>query len=217
MERHLDPETAYRFAEDALSTEERARVREHLDRCGECRAEVQMARDFATTSVQPLDADSSERLRSALSIDEGPGASVRRAKTSAPRRSRPWLLRGLAAAGIAVVAFGVWQLRTPGPGPGQGTLRGEGEIRWGLSVRADVQGWDVHWEAQPRVDRYDVALQASSGRTVWRGQTESSSLRIEAAQLDTDLRPDDDYFVSVSFRVDGATQSSPPVSLPRID
>ena len=133
----------------------------HYFGCEDCREDVQRGSE----------------LRAAF----GKPAVVPAARSARPRRA--WLPLA-AAAVIAFVALGVWQLtrRTPVESTTP-VVRGVGEVL-DLEVESGRQrGIDVRWPPHPNAATYEIEVLGSNGASVWKTETPEPRIRIAPGVL----------------------------------
>ena len=139
-----------------LPEDEAQAFEEHYFACEHCWQDVQRGSELRAALGKPAVAPA--------------GRSVR------PRRA--WLPLA-AAAVIAFVALGVWQLnrRTPVESTTP-VVRGAGEIL-DLEVESGRQGSiDVRWPRHPSAATYEIEVLASNGGSVWKTETPEPRVRI---------------------------------------
>ncbi|MFN8586644.1 MAG: hypothetical protein U0704_02495 [Candidatus Eisenbacteria bacterium] len=157
-------------ADELLTTEPDASLREHLESCARCRARVAQLRAFlegeAAAGARPLEADA--RLAAALDREIFAGAEpagvVRRA--AEPARPSFWeslfapaLRPAWAFAVVAIVAGGVWLAVQPE----RAEVRGDGPGPVAVETFEPVAGAHrvtLSWKPVPNATRYDVVFLA---------------------------------------------------------
>jgi hypothetical protein len=168
LDEHIDPELLLRYEEDQLDVAQRSVVEAHVDACGVCRAELALAREYASHPVGATLGNRSdvlkESFRRRLDVHLGPSPAARPVpRVSAPRR-RPGLLSlGLLAASAALIALGVYQMQKPSPISDLGrTLRSQNrENRLTLDVERLDDGWQLHARMdEPLEDRRVIVVTA---------------------------------------------------------
>jgi hypothetical protein len=139
-----------------LSEDEAEAFETHYFGCADCWEDVHRGSELRAAFGKPAVAPASRSVR--------------------PRRA--WLPLA-AAAVIAFVALGVWQLtrRTPVESTTP-VVRGAGEVL-DLEVASGRQGGiDVRWPPHPNAATYEIEVLASNGASVWKTETPEPRVRI---------------------------------------
>ena len=142
-------------------TEEDAQAFEaHSFACPRCREDVSAGAALRELYGKP-----------AVAASEAPG-----------RARRPWLPLAAAAA-LALLAVGTWQIVRRPPEPS--VLRG-GVAEGALAVKIETGSPDslrVSWSPRPEAAGYVVQVFASDGTSVWKSESREPRLAIDAAVL----------------------------------
>ena len=172
---HLDPTLLLAYHENELDESERNRVESHLEHCGACRAEFELAREIAAVPVGASMGKRSEELKSAFaarlrdrrgSEAEAKPTSAKKVVSPRPRRSH-WLAGGLLAASLAVFAIGIYQLRGPSTPNDLGrTVRtGSKETSLSLQVRRTAPGaWELACRVESNLKDPRVVISTAKGK-----------------------------------------------------
>ncbi len=103
--------------------------------------------------------------------------------SAAPRPSRAWLPFAAAAA-IALLAAGVWQVaRRPSIVPSGRVVRGAAaglEVAVAPGARGSVE---IRWQPQPDAASYEIEIVSSDGALVWKTETPEPHRTIEAGSF----------------------------------
>lgn len=198
---HVDPATLVLLEERTLDSRARDRALSHLEACGRCQAELSLVRRYrAVPPGARLDGVRSERLQATFREklaarlepreQEGRVRPRRRAIRLGPVRlagsSRDWMVRGLVAASLTLLAVGAHQmLESTGPGElGRSFRSGEvGPAVLELRVDSTVAGWTLSWPPLEGVATYHVRVLSVRGVTLLDEDVEGSEVRIERSAL----------------------------------
>ncbi len=154
MKKHpVTAQTLGAFVDGELSALEAARVREHLDRCEECRDEVAAIRRVSgmvrtARAVEDVDVrltGFSDRIEERIRRDGSKGTIWSRLAdrwfgAGTVRRWRP--AYGLALAAVAVIAIGV-SLDLIGGRNSSNAVKPSREVAWDLEVETDIKDANI--------------------------------------------------------------------------
>jgi hypothetical protein len=211
---HIEPAELYDFLAGQTSAAREREIRQHLDVCGICQAELALAesfRDQATdTSMDPAIA---ARLEAGLT-----GARLRKFGWRVISQRSTWVRTGLLAASLACALLGIHALRGPALRQGQsGDMRAaQPDSVWDLQLNESETGYlRVAWPAVTGASEYEIHLQSSVGEILWSRRTMTSPATITIATLPTAVRAEPFLFVSVAaLMADSTLQSTRPHPLP---
>jgi anti-sigma factor RsiW len=171
---HIDPGLLVRYEDDELDAAQRSSIEAHVESCGTCRAELALVREYASREVGANLGNRSNALRESFrrqldarfpTTAPAQGASARATRVRPPSRSPGWLTRSLLAASVAVIAFGVYQLRKPSTVTDLGrTLRSEApQARLSVNVQRVDDGWQLQSRAAERLQDQRVIVVTAKG------------------------------------------------------
>jgi len=155
-------DTAALYLAGRLSASEAEAFEEHSFSCPDCREDVRRGAELRETLGKP--------------------AIV----FAAPeRRSAPRWLPLAAAAAIAIVGIGLWQVaHRAGDRATAPVLRGGGAALLHVRVEGGPPGrLSLSWVPLPRASRYVVRVLTPDGRSVWSSETREARLTIDPAAL----------------------------------
>lgn len=153
-----------RYLAGRLPEEQADAFEAHYFACEACWTSVRRARE----------------VRAAFAAAPGERTSVPVAPAPAATQPRRWWLA--AAAALAVVALGTWQLASDGDAPSEAVLRGPADA-WQPSARVSDGALLLAWPRLPAADVYHVRLFTADGALLRERTTADSSLALPLTGL----------------------------------
>jgi len=220
MNEHIDPARLVEFVEERLDRASTDKVEQHVAGCGQCSAELELARRYVETSVGAEVEGRSEALKSSFATRLDQRLDSPKEPTRTPRRglSGRWLSRGLLAASIAVIGFGLLQFRSstrPGDDELGRRIRSEGSS--GV-LELDVQpvaggSLELTWTAPTGARDLKLRVIAADGSLVFERDVESSPMLLEMRELGEDAGNAELLMQLVGTDANGSTLRSVPQRL----
>lgn len=224
LDRHLTPEELAEFIDDRLDSRMTVMARLHIQACGDCRAELALARSFQEQADVVLPPEVDARIKATLEARSQGAATGDHDEQIRPRRGRilpfdlTWARAGLLAASVV---FAVLGLRGVADRPT--TLSPGGEMRsagvdsvWEIDLSETAAGViRASWGPQEGAEGYQLEIRSASGEVLWSHEVDGSSAEIRFDQLAAELQDQRALFVSVRARLsDGSFVVSRPRALP---
>jgi hypothetical protein len=215
---HIDPaELADILAGQVNETRERE-IRQHLEKCGVCQAELALAESFhAQATDTPLAPAIAARIEAGLEArlaPDRPRAFGWRVISGQPT----WVRAGLLAASLVCVVLGINALRETSLRQGQsGEMRApQTAAEWDLQLsEAEPGRVNVTWPVVDEAREYEIRFQSTTGQTLWARRVEAPPHEIRFAALPDTVRSERFLFVTVAaLMADGTQQTTRPHALP---
>ena len=219
-DRHIPVETLAAWVSGEIPEEQGAPIAAHVEACGFCAAEAELAREFFTT---PAEADAGQRSakmraeftkRLATRPTQRAESSGRRSPARPPRSRRRWAWVALAAS--VVFAFvGLRQmtdtLELPLP---SGEMRaGEPGTGWEIDLTDTGTAWIVEWTGPVPLRGVEVVVEGSEGRELLRRSAKSDPPRIERREIDVSAAGEILFVRILGLDAEGRLHTSPPWTL----
>ena len=210
--RHASPEELALLQLGEISPDAERELREHLQSCGLCQAELALAADFVADTCESAGELRQSRMREHVGAVVGNGTGTAHGR---PRRRRG-LERLLMAAAVVFAAVGIYELRphTLPTGPGE-VLRSAdmaASIDLGVSLRDD--GWLLSWTVNGGGEGQRVRIRSMRGEELWVADVSGSEFLISFDQPELEGVPGP-FFAGVLRAAEGITIESNLVTLER--
>jgi hypothetical protein len=203
---HLSEYDIARYADGAVTSEERHQFEVHLEACERCRRSV--------AEVTQLQDELSRVPEGEVSDDVLEDAVARLEEHRPPRKGEQPIARAwwypLAAAIVLGIGLGLWQLMAPSTSE---RFRSPEPSRPGVELQHPPDGAAVgvplrlEWTSVEGALTYRVTISRPDGAIVWQADTTAQQLRAPAS---LSCSPDDTYVWTVdALFADGTTLGSP--------
>ncbi len=220
-QRHIDPLTLAAYALGELDAEESAVLRAHLETCGRCQAEADLAADHfrvePNTRLHPrsesLANSFARRLsREAVLPRSGPNGGSSPTPVARWRGRASWWL---VAAAVVFAGIGLREMMPASNGPlPTGVLRGEGARGSEVQVERGTESWILRCPECAPLQNLEVSVVDDQGEIVFRSPLSPDRWEIPFSAVGES--PDSTlHFVRIRGVDDaGRRWESPPVLLP---
>ena len=191
-DRHVDVSILARWVQEDLPEEERESVACHMQQCGHCQAESDLAR--AHFSVEPGTrlGSRSDRLQQEFALRlEGNPSPTRATPAAAPGSGRRPIWRGrrtalwMAAAAIGFAAIGLRQMgSTPhAPLPSGELLTAGHASGFSVELRSEDDGWSLLWTTERSLRDVLLTIETGEGTIIYRQPLDTPTEYIPFAAL----------------------------------
>lgn len=219
-DRHISVETLGAWVSGELADELRAAVATHVEACGFCAAEADLAREFFSTPAEADAGPRSARMRAefARRLATRPArrseSSSRHARTRPPRSRRRWAWVALAAS-VVFAFIGLRQtsdtLELPTP---SGEMRaGESGMGWEIDLTDTGTAWVVDWTGPVPLNGVEVVVEGSEGRELLRRSVKSDTPRIDHREVGAAADGEVLFVRILGLDAEGRLRTSPPWAL----
>ena len=186
-----------------------ALLRQHVDGCSHCQAELQMLRAFTANEIAEHEKAAvsavAARMKSPASEISGRRAAVEERRSWwKPVFAMRWLTPAAAVAALVLLAAGVTLELRQGRRPLLNTRVPATEVFRSSSIAilnpvGDLREKpaEVRWEAAPNAERYQVRLMEVDRAEVWSGETKGTRIELPAA-VETSIVPAKTFLLQVA-------------------
>jgi hypothetical protein len=190
---HVDAGWFLAYVEGRLEAKQAKQVEGHVERCGPCRAELALARRYAETPVGASVEGRSADLKSAFAMraQERLDGAVRTEPRARSRRRSPlppWISRGLLAASVAIIGFGIYQMgdsMRPSREELGRQIRAEApDEALTLTVREVPHGrFELQWKVPAEARDLELRVIASDGSLLLERSVEGDAITLDSSEF----------------------------------